>query len=247
MAAALAASVALLAMASGCSSDGPDSSDASEVGARRSTTTPTGDSESTSGSIQMVAQSTGQVEVWATPENEATSQMLSAATEPSGTLTFVVLETLDDGWLRVQLPEPPPGGTGYVREADVSLSRHRYQIVVSRGAHTLKVLAGGVEAIAEPVAIGPDAPSAGSSTFIKELLIPPDGTPYGGHVYGLAGWSSSEQEFGAGAGVVAIHAAAPAALGTDTLTGAIGTDAQVLTQLVDNVGLPLGTPVLVTD
>lgn len=241
----LMAWVTVVAVASACSGDGSETADPSEVGANRSTTTVAGGA-ATSGTSQLVAQSTGQVEVWATPDaDQASSQMLSAANEPSGKLTFLVLESLDDGWLEVQLPAPPPESTGFVREDDVTLTRHRYRMEVARGAHTLTVFAGGVEAMSEPVAIGPDAPAAGTNTFIKELLIPPDGTPYGGHVYGLAGWSSTEQNFGAGAGVVGIHAAAPAALGTDTLTGAIGTDPQVLIRLVDNYGLPLGTPVVI--
>ncbi len=242
--ATLAASVVMLAMTNGCSTSDPP--DTSQVGSTPNTTVLPTDTAA-SGTIQMVAQSTGQVEVWATADEESTSQMLSASTEPSEVLTFLVVETLDDGWLEVQLPAPPPGGTGFVREGDVNLSRHRYQIQISRGAHTLTVIAGGVEAMTEPVAIGPDAPPAGTNTYIKELLIPPDGTPYGGHVYGLAGWSSTTQQFGAGAGVVAIHATAEAALGTDTLTGAIGTDAGVLGRLVDTVGLPLGTPVAITE
>jgi hypothetical protein len=239
----LAAWAIALALSGACSSD--DTPDASGVGS--SSPEPSSTSDTVGGSAQLVAQSAGQVEVWEAADEDAASHMLSASTEPSQTLTFLVLEMVDDGWLEVQLPAPPPGTTGFVRTDDVDLSRHRYAIEVSRGEHTMTVLAGGVEAIVEPVAIGPDAPPAGTATYIKELLIPPDGTPYGGHVYGLAGWSNTEQQFGAGAGVVAIHGAAPAALGTDTLTGAIGTDPDVLTRLVDRVGLPLGTPVSITD
>jgi hypothetical protein len=241
----LVAAAALVAWATACSSDEPESN-GSPLGGNRGTTPITGDELEAAHATQVVAQSGGQVEVWETPDEEAPSQMLSAASEPSGTLTFLVLESRD-GWLQVELPTPPPGGRGWVREDAVTLSRHGYRIEIARAAHTLTVFAGGVQAMSGPVAIGPDAPPAGTETFIKELLIPPDGTPYGGHVYGLAGWTSSEQQFGAGAGVVGIHAAAPAALGTDTVTGAIGTDAEVLTQLVDNIGLPLGTPVAITD
>jgi hypothetical protein len=242
----LVTSVVFLVGAGGCSTDGPGSSDASSVGSQRSTVT-TEAGEAGAIATQMVAQSDGQVEVWNEPSDDAQSQMLSAATEASGQLTFLVLEEGDDGWLQVELPTPPPGSSGWVREGDVTLSRHRYSIEIARGAHTLTVFAGGVEALSGSVAIGPDTPPAGTHTFIKELLIPPDGTPYGVRVYGLAGWTSNEQQFGAGAGVVGIHAAAPAALGRDTLTGAIGTDAAVLARLADNIGLPLGTPVSIIE
>lgn len=248
-AALLAALVLSLGLAAiGCSGDDSDSPGASEVGSRRTTTTNPDEGAAAGDESELVAQSTTQVEVWDAPDDDdATSHVLSASSEPSGTLTFLVIERVDESWLAVQLPTPPAGSAGYVRTEDVSLSRHRYRIEVSRGGHALRVFAGEVEAITEPVGIGPDTPPTGTDTFIKELLIPPTGTPYGGHVYGLAGWTSTEQQFGLGAGVVAIHPADPATLGRDTPTGAIGVNPQVLTRLVDNIGLPLGTPVLIRD
>jgi hypothetical protein len=239
----------LAVIAGGCSGQGSDSSTTSEVGSSRgsgSATTEAGTPGRLEADSQLVAQSDAQVEVWESPEEEAVSHMFSALTQPSGILTFTVLDEIGSGWLHVGLPSPPVGSTGYVKADSVSLNRHRYRIEVSRGAHTLKVFAGDVEALTVPVSIGPDAPPAETETYIKELLVPPDGTPYGGHVYGLAGWNSTEAQFGAGSGVVAIHAASPEVLGTDTPTGAIGTDRAVLTRLVDNIGLPLGTPVKIT-
>ena len=130
------------------------------------------------------------------------------------------------------------------------LTRHRFDIEVSRSAHTLRVLASGVETFNERVAIGPDTPAAGTSTYIKEVLLPPVGSVYDAqaYTYGLAGSANSPQQFADGTGVVAIHAVAdPATLGRDAPTGAIGMDRDVLRRLYESVGLPLGTPVKIVD
>lgn len=231
-----------------CSDDPPEPS--AESGLSPSTTalpeqtTPTGTETS-----QLVAQSTGQVEVWssATDEGDATSQMLSASSELNGILTFLVVSRVDDEWLEVQLPTAPVGSRGFVHVADVSLSRHRFRIEVARAAHTMKVFVGNAEAISGPVSFGPDAPPPGTMTFVKELLIPSsEESPYGGHVYGLAGWPNTEAQINTGPGVVAIHTVAGDQLGRDLDAGAIGTDQQTITQMVDTIGLPLGTPVIVT-
>jgi hypothetical protein len=192
-----------------------------------------------------------EIKVWDQPgDPEDFTQTLAAADETSGILTFLVQERQSDGWLHVQLPTAPLGGTGYILEGDVVLTQHRFDIQVSRGAHTLKVLANGIEAFNEQVAIGPDTPPAGTSTFIKEALLPPPGSVYdpSAYTYGLAGAANSKQQFADGSGVVAIHAVEnPATLGRDAPTGAIGMDRGVLERLYESIGLPLGTPVEIVD
>lgn len=231
-----------------CSDDSDEPS--AEAGLDSTTTTLTQDSTANAAAetSQLVAQSTGQVEVWSAPEDEdATSQMLSASSELNGILTFLVVGRVGDDWLEVQLPTAPVGSKGFVRVADITLTRHRFRIEIARAARTMKVFVGNAEAISGPVSFGPDAPPAGTTTFVKELLIPSSGeSPYGRHVYGLAGWVVSEAQVNAGPGVVAIHTVASDQLGQDLATGAIGTDQQTITQMVDTVGLPLGTPVVIT-
>ena len=68
------------------------------------------------------------------------------------------------------------------------------------------------------------------------------------YTYGLAGGTNTPQQFADGRGVLAIHAVAdPATLGRDAPTGAIGLDRGVLERLYENVGLPVGTPVTITE
>jgi hypothetical protein len=142
------------------------------------------------------------------------------------------------------------GSSGFILERETVLTRHRYDIEISRSAHTLVVNAAGVTAYTEQVAIGPDTPPAGTSTYIKEVLLPPEGSPYNArsYVYGLAGAPNSEQDFADGARVVALHVVAdPATLGKDAPTGSLGVQNDVLARLYEDIGLPLGTPVEITD
>jgi hypothetical protein len=251
----LALGVAASLVASSCSGDDdstaeePISSDASETSiSLPEARTPTTIED---GSFLVAQAGDNTIHVWDEPgEPDDYTLSLKAADETSGILTFLVEERKADGWLKVELPGAPAGSSGYILERDVVLTRHRYAIEISRSAHTLRVLANGVEAFNERVAIGPDTPAAGTSTYIKEVLLPPVGSVYDpqAYTYGLAGSANSPQQFADGRGVVAIHAVAdPATLGRDAPTGAIGMDRDVLRRLYESVGLPLGTPVEIVD
>jgi hypothetical protein len=172
---------------------------------------------------------------------------LSAADEVSGKVVCLVAQELAD-WVEVYMPSGPPGSRGWVELDDVTLSRHRFLVEVSRRDHTMTLYAGEDVALSTPVAIGPDAPAAGDDLYIKDLVQPPDPTgPYGPYAYGLSGSSNERADFAAGTGVVALHGTSdPAALGTDSEHGAIGVESEIVTRLVESIGLPLGTPVEIT-
>jgi lipoprotein-anchoring transpeptidase ErfK/SrfK len=173
---------------------------------------------------------------------------LSAADETSGLVVCLVDQQVGD-WLEVHLPSGPTERTGWVNRDDVTLSRHRFRIVVSRSQHTLTLYTGEVEALTAPVALGPDAPPVGADLFIKELVRPPNPAgPYGPYAYGLSGSRNERHDFAAGAGVVALHGTRnPAALGSDVPHGAIAVDNEIVTRLVDAIGLPLGTPLEIAE
>jgi hypothetical protein len=172
---------------------------------------------------------------------------LSAADEVSGKIVCLVAQDLAD-WIEVFLPSGPTGSTGWVERDDVRLSQHRFLVEVSRRDHTMTLYTGEEVALSAPVAIGPDAPGPGDRLYIKDLVQPPDPAgPYGPYAYGLSGSSNQRAAFAAGSGVVALHGTNdPAVLGTDTAYGAIGVDSEIVTRLVESVGLPLGTPVEIT-
>jgi len=169
---------------------------------------------------------------------------LTAAEAVSGRIICLVVQQVGD-WLEVELPTGPVGRTGWVARDDVALSRHRFRIEVARSARTLTLFTGSVVALSTPVALGPDAPEAGERLFITELVQPVDPAGvYGAYAYGLSGASNDLTAFSTAQGVVAVHGVPdPAALGTDSAAGSIGVAADIMTRMVDTIGLPLGTPV----
>lgn len=173
---------------------------------------------------------------------------LSTDDQASGKVVCLVVQQVGD-WVEVHLPEGPADRTGWVERDDVALSRHRFRIEVSQSEHALTLYTGDTVALSAPVALGPDAPDVGEDLYIKELVQPPvpDGT-YRTYAYGLSGSQNDLAAFTAGRGVVAVHGVGdPTALGTDVPAGSIGVGTDIVTRLVDTIGLPLGTPVDVVE
>ena len=188
------------------------------------------------------------VDVYDAPDDDGDpAQTLATADELSGQLTFVVTEQQDD-WLQVQLPVRPNGSTGWVRAEDVSLSEHDFSIEVRLGDHRMLVYRGELVLLDTPIGVGTgDAPTPGGTYYLKELLQPPDPEGgYGPYAYGLSGFSDVFTSYSGGEGVIGIHGTnAPDTVGTDVSDGCIRVTNEVVTQLVDEVGLPLGTPVTI--
>lgn len=243
--------VSLLLLGAACSSDDPPDLSAPSEALR------TGDGETTDdttdpllGDTFHVAQATSDHLVVRTSAQEAADELvtLAATDQVSGAIVCLVVQQAGE-WLEVRLPDGPTDRNGWVARDDVTLSRHRFRLVVSRAEHTLTVYNGEIVALTAPVALGPDAPAAGSRLFVKELVQPTDpATIYGPYAYGLSGAPNDRASFDAGAGVVAVHGtAAVDLLGADAPAGSIGIGADVVTRLVDSIGLPLGTPVDVVE
>jgi lipoprotein-anchoring transpeptidase ErfK/SrfK len=169
---------------------------------------------------------------------------LTAAEQTSGLVVCLVVQQVGD-WVEVELPTGSGERTGWVARDDVTLSRHRFRLVVSRSEHTLTLYTGEVVALTAPVAFGPDAPPAGDERFITELMRPPDPAgPYGPYAYGLSGSDNQLANFTAASGVVALHGTAdPTGLGGQVPYGSIAMGSDIVTRLADTIGLPLGTPV----
>ena len=130
--------------------------------------------------------------------------------------------------------------------AEVSLSRVPYRIEVGISEHRIRVFDGDEVIVDEPVGVGrDDRPTPGGVYYLKELLQPPDPNgPYGTYAYGLSGFSNVLTSFNGGSGVIGIHGTnEPDALGTDVSSGCIRVHNDVIERLVEEIGLPLGTPV----
>ena len=164
-------------------------------------------------------------------------------------LTFLVTAQ-QDGWLQVALPVRPNGSTGWLKASDVTLSTTDYQVQVALAEHKLSLLKAGQVVMEAPVGVGADdKPTPGGTYYIKELLQPPTpGGVYGAYAYGLSGYSPVLQSFAGGQGVIGIHGTnEPESVGTDVSHGCIRMLDADITRLVQEFGLPLGTPVQILE
>lgn len=196
-----------------------------------------------------VAQVTGEsIEVFPDATTDVAAQTIVVATAsatPGVPLVFLVNDR-DGDRLEVFLPGPPVGSTGWIRESDVSVARVPFRIEVTLTGHRLRVYEDDDVVLDEPVGIGTtDRPAPGGVHYLKELLQPPDPTgPYGSYAYGLSGFTTSLSSFDNGQGFVGIHGTTdPASVGVDTATGSLRLADEVIARLVNEIGLPLGTPV----
>lgn len=214
-------------------------------------TSTTGPSTSTTAepTVTEVAQAnTDAIDVYADATTDTPAQRITAAdatAAPNIPLVFLVKGTTDDR-LEVYLPVPPSGGTGWVARADVSVSSVPFRIEVALAEHRVRVYERGRPVLDEPAGIGTtDLPQPGTGYYLKELLQPPsaDG-PYGAYAYSLSGFTTDLASFASGAGLVGIHGTNDASvIGQDTPSGSIRLSNDVIARLVNELGLPLGTPV----
>jgi lipoprotein-anchoring transpeptidase ErfK/SrfK len=148
--------------------------------------------------------------------------------------------------LEVHLPVAPSGSVGWVDAADVDVTAVPYRIEVDLSDHRLQVLDDDEVVLDASVGVGrTDRPEPGGVYYLRELVTPPDPDgPYGAYAYGLSGFPPVLAGVEAGVGVVGIHGTdQPGGLGTDVADGSIILDDDAITRLVEEIGLPLGTPV----
>jgi lipoprotein-anchoring transpeptidase ErfK/SrfK len=133
-----------------------------------------------------------------------------------------------------------------VNASDVTVSNMPYKIKIGIAEHRLQVLKNDEVILDEPVGVGrSEVPTPGGIYYLKELLAPPNpGGAYGPYAYGLSGFSNVLQSFNGGAGVIGIHGTnEPELVGSDVSHGCIRLKNEAITRMVEEIGLPLGTPV----
>lgn len=193
--------------------------------------------------VHVVASATvPEIVVLAGPGGPETHRLANPSPPYDTDLLFLVTEQQGD-WLEVMLPVRPNGTRGWIRAADVELSRHTYRIEVSLGQNTITVFNGHEIFHQEAVGLGKAAtPTPGGVFYTKELLIPYRQPWYGPYAYGLSGFSDVLYSFAGGEGQLGIHGTdAPRGLGTDISNGCIRMSNAGITLLAET--LPLGVPV----
>jgi lipoprotein-anchoring transpeptidase ErfK/SrfK len=226
-----------------------------ELATDREVTTTTGVTTTTAAAAPPaeVAQAHGSsIDVFADATAETPVQKITAAdatSAPGIPIVFLVKSKSSDR-LEVYLPVRPNGSSGWVRTTDVTVSTVDYRIEVALAEHRIRVYERNEVIVDEPVGVGTtDRPTPGGVYYLKELLKPPKPNgPYGPYAYGLSGFSTVLTSFNGGAGVIGIHGTNdPASIGLDVSSGCIRLNNDVISRLVDDIGLPLGTPVEILD
>ncbi len=188
------------------------------------------------------------IDVFATEEAPAPQRSIVSGVDTSAdTIPLVFLVKSTGGQrLEVYLPVRPNGSVGWVNASDVELRRVHQRIEVGLSEHRIRVYDDDELIVDEPVGVGrAEVPTPGGVYYLKELLQPPNPNGvYGTYAYGLSGFSNVLTSFNGGSGVIGIHGTnEPEALGTDVSHGCIRVHNDVIERLVEDIGLPLGTPV----
>jgi len=177
-------------------------------------------------------------------ESAAVIQQFSHPTPRGGPLVFKALGEPVGGWIEVQLPIRPNGSTGWLRVADVTLSRNPYRIDLAVSDYQLTVFRHDEPVLTTTVAIGTgDTPTPIGDFYLIELLQTPDPSGlYGPFAYGLSSFSDTLDSFNGGPGIIGIHGTnQPELLGSNVSHGCVRVDNAIISEMA--TFLPLGTPV----
>ncbi|MDN4476294.1 L,D-transpeptidase [Demequina sp. SYSU T00192] len=210
-------------------------------------------SESVDATLSYIATARGtKVTVLKKPDG-ATKTVIEAAdvlTVPDQTpLTFLVKE-IQGSWLEVYLPIRPNGSTGWVSADDVSLAATHMSVEIDMEAYELTVWDGEEAVLTTEIGLGTDElPTPGGVYYVRELLQPPDPDGlYGPYAYGLSGYSPVLDEFAGGDAVIGLHGTNdPDSFGRSVSHGCIRVPNDVITEMVEAIGIPLGTPVYIDE
>jgi lipoprotein-anchoring transpeptidase ErfK/SrfK len=186
------------------------------------------------------------VPIYSAPDGKITSQLPNPDPKNYNQKQIFLVEQDKGDWLKVSLPVPPNGQSGWIRTSQVILRPNSYRLDVARSAHQLRLYKENKLVKTFPVAIGTaETPTPGGTYFIRVLIQTrnPAGD-YGPYAYGLSGYSSVLTTYNGGDGVIGIHGTnQPQVIGHDASHGCIRLRNADITNLVTHYKLQLGTPV----
>ncbi len=162
-------------------------------------------------------------------------------------LVFVV--AADDGgdWLQVELLARPNHQVGWIKRSEVTLSKHRYHLKLTKSTFTLQAFEGDNLLGETQVVIGKDATFTPVGTFFvtEKIARPPSGV-YGPWILATSGYSESLDDFDGGLPQMALHGTNnPALIGTKASNGCIRMPNDFVSKLAYT--MPAGTPLVITD
>jgi hypothetical protein len=241
------AAVAIVALMNACGNDAQQARPR-EPEARMSSSTTATSTTTTTAPLpgRLVAKTTQSIDVFDYLGPRPSSRVLQPGI--SGTLVLLVRTIVGTSWLEVELPVKPNGSVGYIRRADVGLTRNTYAIDLELGARLLTVRKLDAVLFQTQVAVGkPATPTPSGRFYITELLRSPNPAgDYGPYIYALSGYSPTLEQFNGKDAIIGIHGTdEPASIGTDASHGCVRLRNEDVTRLVEEIGLPLGTPVTI--
>jgi lipoprotein-anchoring transpeptidase ErfK/SrfK len=205
--------------------------------------------------VSLVARARGaQLAVYDTPGSSHPVRELAnpwpASNADAGVLVAQVLPVeaqQPDGWVQVFLPITPNGADGYVRAADVAVSKVGYGIRIGLRARRMTVFKRDKVIWQGKVAVGAAAtPTLVGHYAVRAILkAPTPQSTFGPYIFGLASRTKEIAGFSGADNEVAIHGNTdPSSLGQAVTQGSIHMPSAEMTKLATL--LPLGTPVYVT-
>ena len=254
----LIAVAAAALLISACGSSGSKTADpaalTTTVPAPRSVTTPPVDDVVAVTPITLqpvdglIATAPGELPVYASVGDATPASTLPAHTEFGSPTTLLVRGWGDGGnWLEVMLPVRPNGSTGFIRSADIELTRAEYAIDVDLATRMLRVHGPDDSVVVDTaIAIGsPENPTPTGEFFVTDLLDTGDDfSAYGPFALGISAFSLTLSEFAGGDGQIGIHGTNQASsIGNAVSHGCVRVPNDVISQLAQL--LPLGTPVTI--
>ena len=233
-----------------CTGERPELADEPSITSTTTTTTETTTTEPTEPPEPEVAEaSEPSIDVYASEDaTEPDRQLVSGVDTSLDTIPVVFLVKDRDpeaDRAEVFLPTAPNGSTGWVEADDVTFKTIPYRIEIEIAEHRMRVYRDDEVLLDEPVAVGATDGPAPGDYFLRELLEPPepDG-PYGAYTYGLSGSANVLESIDGAPGLLGIHGTDdPDSVGTEVESGSVSLTNEVIARLVDEIGLPLGTPV----
>lgn len=170
--------------------------------------------------------------------------------DPNAAVPLVLLVKAEvDDWLEVYLPVRPNGSTGWIPRSAVQVVEQQHRIEVALDQFRLRVYEADEVVFEADIGVAREnAPTPGGLYYTTELLQPPEGPggPYGSYAYGLSGFSDTFTSFNGGPGQLGIHGTnEPETIGTRVSSGCIRLRNEDIETMAEDLGLPLGTPVIV--
>lgn len=238
----------LVLVTGACSGERPSLAEDVEATSTSTTAAPTTTTEPAPVAAEVAMAKETAIDVFASEDaTEAVRQLVSGVDTSVDTIpvVFLVKAPVDGARVEVYLPVPPSGTSGWVNTADVDVSTVPYRIEVGISENRIRIFRDEEQIVDEPVGGASDCPAPGGIYFLKELLQPTDpNSVYGSFAYGLSGFSNVREGFNGGPPVIGIHGTDdPDSVGGDVASGCVSVPNAVIERFVNEIRLPLGTPV----